>query len=131
MHKNQNLKNKWLFIDNYKEVKGKGTNGEDQKIIKFKDAMNILDYKGYNCFIYFSADLKFSNKLKLKQVLCHINDIEIHDTKNAKNIKLFEFKESIFNIYQAFKSFMEELKMLISDLDFLNTTLPLTTEKIE
>ena len=106
LHKNKYLKNKWLFIDNYVEsVKKEG----DQilKILEFKNALNILDYKESKCFIYFDAICKLNTKLKFKQMVIKISSIEIFGDTANKNLNIFDFNRSVMNIYTNFKSFMD------------------------
>lgn len=125
MHKNLYLKNKWMFINDYKEVKGYNSKGDIEKIMYVIKATNVLDYKNCNCFIHFECQLKFTEELKIKQAHVKINDIEITKlkTKNSNDGKfsLQELKISFFSIYNKFKAFMNELKCLISDLEYLNS----------
>jgi alpha-D-ribose 1-methylphosphonate 5-triphosphate diphosphatase PhnM len=125
MHKNLYLKNKWMFINDYKEVKGYNSKGDIEKIMYVIKATNVLDYKNCHCFIHFECQLKFTQELKIKQAHVKINDIEITKLKtnnsNDGKFSLQELKVSFFSIYNKFKLFMSELKALISDLEYLNS----------
>ena len=75
-HKNKNLFNKWLFIDNY--VESLENDGENFfKTISIKNSLNVLEYKKKQVFINFDAVCKFNSELKYLNVLVVINNIEI------------------------------------------------------
>lgn len=123
MHKNLHLKNKWLFINNFKELLGKNSEGDPEKLMIIIEGVDVLDYKTYLCYIKFNAQLKLTKDLKLKNIQVNINEIEMKDTLNKVNINLFDIKKNFMSLYMTFKSFMAELKSLILDLDFLNNFL--------
>lgn len=123
MHKNLYLKNKWLFVNNFKETQGKNSEGDPEKIMIIIEGTDVLDYKNFLCIIKFNAQLKFNKSLRMKNINVNISEIEIKDTVNNVNINLLEFKKTFMSLYSAFKSFMSELKGLIQDLNFLNNYL--------
>lgn len=120
-----------MFINDYKEVRGCNSKGEDEKIMFIIKAVNVLDYKNCNCFIHFECQLKFTEQLKIKQVYCKINDIEMlklnsgngdeSEKSTNERISLNDLKISFFAIYKRFKAFMSELKKLILDLEYLSS----------
>jgi hypothetical protein len=123
MHKNLYLKNKWLFVNDFRETQGKNSEGDPEKIMIIIEGTDVLDYKNFLCIIKFNAQLKFNKSLRMKNIIVNISEIEIKDTVNNVNINLLEFKRTFMSLYSAFKSFMSELKGLIQDLNFLNNYL--------
>lgn len=120
MHKNLYLKNKYLFINNFREILGKNSEGDPEKIIIIIEGTDVMDYKNYLCFVKFNAELKINRRLKIKNLVVNISNIELKDTVKNVNINLLEFKQSVMSLYNTFKGFMSELKGLMLDLDFLN-----------
>ena len=118
MHKNTHLKNKWLFINNFKEVLGKNSLGEPEKIMYIVEGTDVFDYKNYVVYLKFSAQLKFNSILQIKKLNVSISDLEMRDTE--KNIKYNLLQNPFYNLYQTFKSFINELRSLVMDLEFLN-----------
>lgn len=123
MHKNLYLKNKWLFINDFRETQGKNSDGDPEKIMIIIEGTDVLDYKNFICIIKFNAQLKFNKSLGMKHLNIVISEIEIKDTVNNTNINLLEIKKTFMSLYSTFKSFMSELKALIQDLNFLNNYL--------
>lgn len=137
MHKNYYLKNKIIYINEYKEVKGINSIGEDEKIMYIIKGVNVLEYKSCYCFIHIECQLKFTNELKIKQAIIDITDVEmvkfsseneendLLDLYNNKNmmskVSLSDLKVRFLDVFCKFKSFMNELKRLILDLDYLNS----------
>jgi hypothetical protein len=118
MQKNKSIKNKWLFINDFKEILGKNSNGSHEKIIKIYNGFHISEYNGHILSIKFNAEVKYNGELKVKELFVKITDTEI---RNEKTNEKHDFKKNpLFTIFKAFKSFMSELKSLVSDLDFLN-----------
>lgn len=120
MHKNLYLKNKYLFINNFREILGKNSEGDPEKIIIIIEGTDVMDYKNYLCLVKFNAELKINRRLKIKNLVVNISNIELKDTVKNVNINLLEFKQSVMSLYNTFKGFMSELKGLMLDLDFLN-----------
>ena len=120
MHKNSHLKNKYLFISNFKEVLGKNSMADPEKIMYVVDGVDVLDYNKFVCYITFSAQIKFNYKLKINQLSVNISNIELKDENNNVNINMKVMHQSFISLYVGFKKFVSELKGLISDLDFLN-----------
>lgn len=118
MHKNSYLKNNSLYINNFKEIVGKNSEYEPEKIIFIVEGCDVLDYKNFLCMIDFNAQLKFNKDLKINMMNVQIKSVELKDSKNS--INLLEVGKKFINMYYSFKSFMFELKRLIQDLNFLN-----------
>lgn len=104
-HKNKNLFNKWLFIDNYYES-FENEAGTCCKNVTIKNSLNVLEYKKNKVFIYFDAIAKFNSEFKFQYVNVTINNIEIHDDTKSKNINIVELKNQLVSLYSNFKSFM-------------------------
>lgn len=107
LHKNKSLFNKWIFIDNYYEFIEKDDENLPVKGINIKDCLNVLEYKKHKIFIHLDAICKFNAELKYQYVNIKINNIEIYDETNSKNLNIFELKSHLFSLYYNFKSFME------------------------
>lgn len=132
IHKNYYLKNRSIIINDYKEISGKNSLGNNEKITYLIKAVNILKYNKFYCYIYFDATIKFTNELKIKQVKVSITEIELKTGKknaisnNSKDdlnsiVCLSKITKKFIEIYYGFKKFMHELKSLISDMSFLNS----------
>ena len=118
MQKNKSIKNKWFFINDFREVLGKNSEGRHEKIISVFNGFHISEYNGHILSIKFDAEVKFNDELLVKELFVKVTDTEIRDGKtNEKH----EFKKNpLYTIFKSFKTFMSELKSLVSDLDFLN-----------
>lgn len=108
---------------NYNESLEKDENNNLLKMITFRNVMNVCQYKKFKVFINFDAACILNSELKYEKVHLIINDIELFDEVKSKNVNKVEFKNQIFDIYKAFNNFMEGIKRLISDLNFLNNFL--------
>jgi hypothetical protein len=104
-HKNTNLFNKWLFIDNYFESFEHDI-GSFCKTITIKNSLNVLEYKKNKVFIYFDAIAKLNSEFKFQYVNVTINNIEIYDETKSKNINIVELKNQLVSLYSNFRSFM-------------------------
>ncbi len=107
----------------YTETIEKDENNNFCKVIAFRNVMNVLQYKKYKVFISFDAACILNIELKYEKVHVIINNIEIFDEVTSKNMNVLEFKNQLFDIYKAFTNFMEGIKGLICDLNFLNKIL--------
>lgn len=118
MHKNTYLKNKWLLINNFKEILGKNSQGDPEKIMFIIQGTDVFDYKNYIVYLKFNAQVKFNKVLQMKVLNVTVSELEMRDTEKNVNINLL--KNPFFQLYHTFKSFVGELKSLIMDLEFLN-----------
>lgn len=117
-----------MFINDYQEVSGKNSLGGNEKIMFVIKATNVLQYSEYYCYIHFEAQVKFTDELKIKAVVVKIDDIELKQPKSLTGqssynglLSLNAVTVSFLKIYNNFKKFMNELKTLISDLEFLDS----------
>jgi glycerol-3-phosphate responsive antiterminator len=112
MHKNKNLFNKWIFLDNYIETIEKDEENVPLKVMNIKNCLNVLEYKNNKVFIHLDAITKINTDLKIQYADIKISNIEIYDAVGLKNINLFEVKSHLFSMYKNFKSFMEVRKYI-------------------
>ena len=104
-HKNKNVLNKWLFIDNYFESFENDALSV-YKTISVKNSLNVLEYKKTKIFIYFDAFCKLNSEFKFQTVSVVIGNIEIFDETNTTKINVVELKNKLFSLYSNFKNFM-------------------------
>jgi hypothetical protein len=86
--------------------------GNELKVIKIKDGLNVLDYQKNKLFIHLDGTVKFNTEFKFEYVSIKIDKIQIFDEVNLKSLDLFELKNHIFSIFSKFKNFMEVKKIL-------------------
>lgn len=113
-----------MFINEYTEITGWDSKGQDEKIMYLIKATNVLEYEKYDCYIHFDAEVKFTNELKIKDMIVRIQDIELKQVKSSSsvsNVSLKDLTVSFIVLYSKFKKFMGELKQLISDIEYLNS----------
>lgn len=118
MHKNTSFKNKHLFINNFKEILGKNSKGDPEKIMFVVEGLDILEYSNFCCYMKFNAQIKFTKHLKIKQLVCSILELEIRDDEKKFNVSLVN--NPFYHLFQTFKSFLSNLQSLILDMNFLN-----------
>jgi hypothetical protein len=111
-HKNKNVLNKWLFIDNYFESFENDALSV-YKTISIKNSLNVLEYKKTKIFIYFDGFCKFNSEFKFQTVSVVINNIEILDVTNTTKINVVELKNKLFSLYSNFKNFMNVILLSV------------------
>ena len=111
-HKNKNVQNKWLFIDNYFESFENDALSL-YKTITIKNSLNVLEYKKTKILIYFDGFCKFNSEFKFQTVSVVIGNIEILDETNSKKINVTELKNKLFSLYSNFKNFMNVISLFV------------------
>ena len=118
IQKNKTIKNKWFFINNFKEILGKDSKGRYEKILIVYNGYHVSEYNNHMIYIKFDAMTKFNEELKIKVCNVKVLNTEIRDEKSKVNYRID--KHPFFTIFKAFKSFVTDLKSLVMDLNFLN-----------
>lgn len=106
-HKNKSIYNKYIFLNDHEESIERDDFGNEIKVVKIKNGLNVLDYQKNKLFIHLDALVKFNSEFKFQYVSVKIDKIQIFDEVNLKSLDLFELKNHIFSIFSKFKSFME------------------------
>jgi hypothetical protein len=117
-HKNKSIFNNSIFINDLEETIERDEFGNELKILKVNNGLNVLDYQKNKLFIYFNAIVKFNSELKFQYVSVSLDKVQLFDQVNLKSLDLFELKTQIISLFSRFKNFIEVI-FLIKTIKFI------------